>query len=63
MPGGTVTYSCTNPAFFIADDVATCQADGTWIPDVIEMCEQIGELKMPRREKKIICIAVNCFKY
>jgi len=43
MTGDAVTYTCTNPAFVIADNVATCQADGLWIPNVIETCGQTGK--------------------
>ena len=45
MIGDTITYTCNNPAFRINDDVVRCQADGTWIPEVVESCMQVGKLK------------------
>ena len=39
--GDAITYSCTNPAFAIADNVAMCQPDGTWIPSSF-VCNQTG---------------------
>jgi len=42
MIGDVITYSCTNPAFDIANNIAVCQDDGTWIPDSF-VCNQIGK--------------------
>ena len=39
--GDAITYSCTNPAFTIANNAAICQPDGTWIPSSF-VCNQIG---------------------
>ena len=39
--GDAITYTCTNPAFAIANNVAICQPDGTWIPSSFG-CNQIG---------------------
>ena len=43
MIGDTIAYSCVNPAFINDDDEVKCQADGLWMPPVIESCRQIGK--------------------
>ena len=43
MIGDTITYTCDNPAFRIDDDVVKCQADGTWMPSMVEDCRQVGK--------------------
>ena len=39
--GDEIAYNCTNPAFEIANNVAICQPDGTWIPSSF-VCNQTG---------------------